>query len=148
MATSSNVDPIVFYDGVCALCNWTVKFILRNDKEATFHFASLQSEVARVYLDPHGVDPSDLHSIVLLDGGKMYRRSAAILRILRRLGSPWSVFAALEVLPAAFVDVFYNLIARHRYRVFGKFNACPVPPFNMRERFLDRAFPDAVSNEP
>lgn len=128
--------PIIFYDGLCALCNSSVKFVLRHDKEDLFRFASLQSETARVYLDPHGIDPTLLHSIVLLDEGKVYQRSDGVLRILDHLGSPWKLFSVIRILPRALRDVFYNFVAKVRYRVFGKYEACPLPPSDMRERFL------------
>ena len=137
MNSTENFGPIVFYDGLCALCNSTIKFILRSDKQAVFRFASLQSEAARIYLEPHSIDPSLLPSIILLHEGKVYRHSAAILRILRLLGFPLKILCAAEIFPAVALDALYNFIARNRYRVFGKYQTCPLPPFDKRERFLD-----------
>lgn len=136
MQADLNSNPIVFYDGLCALCNGWVKFVLRRDKEAVFRFAALQTEAARVYLEPHAIDPALLNSIVVLDNGKVYQRSAGILRILDHLGYPWKLLGVTKILPTFLRDWAYDFVARIRYRVFGRFNSCPLPPFDMRDRFL------------
>ena len=131
--------PIVFYDGVCGLCNRTVHFILRRDKAARFRFAALQSELGTATVERHGGDPAKLDTLYVLDGDKLYVRARAVLFILAHLPR-WRVFARVAgIFPTAFLDFFYRVVARVRYRVFGKLEACPLPTPEERSRFLHAA---------
>lgn len=135
--------PVLLYDGVCALCNRLVKFVLKRDAQGQFHFASLQSRYAAEVLRRHGLDPQDLDTfyIVLEPGGEGERvlpRSEAGLEVLRRLGGGWRVGSALaRIFPRCVRDFVYNRIARNRYQVFGKYEVCPLPPPEVRGRFID-----------
>lgn len=132
--------PVLLYDGVCALCNWLVKFVLERDKQGQFHFASLQSGYAAEALLRHGRDRQDLDTFYIVLGGEEERvvaRSDAGLEVLRRLGGGWRVAAALaRVFPRFVRDFVYNRIARNRYQVFGKYEVCPLPPAEVRSRFI------------
>lgn len=134
--------PIVLYDGVCALCNGLVRFILARDPAGTFRFASLQGDVARATLARHNRNPDALGTlVVVLDPGgageRLLDRSTAALFILRRLSGVWSAFAvAITLVPRPLRDVAYAVVARTRYRTFGKYDACPLPPPGVRDRFL------------
>jgi predicted DCC family thiol-disulfide oxidoreductase YuxK len=140
---SRGVD-VVLYDGVCALCNWLVRFILRNETGPHFRFAPLQSEWAQRVLRTHGRSPERLDSVIVVEdaGGRSERlltaapATACIARTLRR---PWPFFALLAALPAPLVDGAYAFIARRRYRLFGRYEACAAPPAGVGSRFLDRA---------
>jgi predicted DCC family thiol-disulfide oxidoreductase YuxK len=126
----------VLFDGVCNLCNGSVLFVIDRDPSAHFHFAALQSDAGRALLRQHGYAGADLSSIVLVDGGRLYTRSTAALRIARRLAWPWRLLYALIVVPRPLRDAVYDLVARNRYRWFGREEACRVPTPELRGRFL------------
>jgi predicted DCC family thiol-disulfide oxidoreductase YuxK len=127
----------VLFDGVCNLCNATVRFIIANDPTGHVCFASLQSAAGTRALAAFGRDPADSASIVLIDGGAVYDRSTAALRIARGLRAPWRWVALLEAVPVAVRDPVYDWIARNRYRWFGRRDVCAPPTAGERSRFLD-----------
>lgn len=128
--------PIVLYDGVCGLCDRSVQLILRNDRRGRFRFAALQSPVGQALLAEFGFSASALDSIVLVEGGRAWRKSAAALRIARGMDAPWPLLWPLAVIPRAVADRVYDLVARHRYRMFGTVDACALPPPEVRARLL------------
>lgn len=131
-------DPaVVLFDGVCNLCSASVRFVLRRDPAGRFRFASLQSEAGRELLRRHGLDPDDLHSVVLVEDGRAYTRSDAALRIARGLGGGWPLLGALRAVPRPVRDRVYGLVAANRYRWFGKQDSCMLPTPELRERFLE-----------
>jgi predicted DCC family thiol-disulfide oxidoreductase YuxK len=127
---------IILFDGVCNLCNGAVRFIIERDPHAQFAFAPLQSAAARALLEKHGAPTPLPDSMVLIEGGRVYVRSAAVLRIARGLGFPWRLAYALAAVPRPLRDWAYRLIARSRYRWFGKSESCMVPTPELRARFL------------
>jgi len=129
--------PIVFFDGVCNLCNGAVQFIIARDRKNVFYFASLQSDTAKEKLKPIGVEPEHVLSIVLLSEGKAYQQSSAVLRIARKLSWPWPVFYVLILIPPFIRDSIYRFIAHNRYRWFGKRESCWLPDPQLKSRFLD-----------
>lgn len=129
--------PIIFYDGVCALCNGFVRFVLRFERRPLFKFAPLQSTVAEELLTPRGVDLQNLRTVVLLNAdGSIAERSDAVLSIATHLRRPWSIFASLRFIPPVLRDSAYRLVASLRYKLFGKYEQCPLTPPELRERFL------------
>ena len=137
--------PIVLYDGVCALCNRLVKFILKHDRLDRFRFAALQSDFARTLLHAYAIDPQALETVCLvLDHGqptqRVETRSTAVLTILRELGPTWGALAnLLSAIPRGLRDWAYKRIASCRYRIFGKYETCPLPSPGDRHKFLDLA---------
>lgn len=132
---------LVLYDGVCALCNGTVKFLIKRDRGDRFRFAPLQSELGRDVVRRYGGDPDDLDTIYLVvsygkDQERILKRSRAVLTAVDALGGGWKVLGALRVIPAFISDLGYRLIAKLRYRLFGKHDACPVPEPEHRHKFL------------
>jgi predicted DCC family thiol-disulfide oxidoreductase YuxK len=129
---------VVFFDGVCNLCNGTVQFLIDHDKREVLRFAALQSEAAKAMLDGRDLDPTrqSLDSVLLLEGDTLYARSDAALRIARRLSGAWPALYALIVVPRFLRDALYDFIARHRYRWFGRTEACRIPTPALRARFL------------
>lgn len=131
---------IILFDGVCNLCNGAVRFILKRDRNGHFRFASLQGAAGRALLArfyPHPAGAPD--SMVLIEGGRAYVHSDAVLRIARRLGSGWALLSAFRVIPRPVRDVLYRRVAAHRYRWFGKRDQCMIPSPDARSRFLDDA---------
>jgi predicted DCC family thiol-disulfide oxidoreductase YuxK len=135
--------PILLYDGVCGLCNRLVQFVLRRDRNAIFRFASLQNAFATPILTRHGASPSDLDTVYVvmnyeLPDEYLLSRSEAILFVLKQLASRWQALASLlQLLPKSLRDAVYNAVARRRYRIFGRTEACMLPPDQRRNRFLD-----------
>jgi predicted DCC family thiol-disulfide oxidoreductase YuxK len=134
--------PILFYDGVCALCNRVVQFVLRHDPAGRFRFAPLQSELARRVLERHHRDARDVDTMSLLvDAGtpreQLLSKSDGVLAVLDELGGAWKLLTLARVLPRALRDRGYDVIVRHRYRWFGRYDQCPIPPPGVRQRFID-----------
>lgn len=129
-------DLVVLFDGLCNLCNASVRFVIARDPAAHFRFAALESQAARRLLAKSGVADPLPDSVALIEHGRLYTRSAAALRIARRLRFPWPLMFALIIVPRPLRDAVYDLIARHRYRWFGRRDACMVPTPELRERFL------------
>lgn len=139
MNTPSKAESanIVFYDGVCGLCDRTVQFLLKRDTAQRLKFAPLQGEIAKRRADL----PADLKSIVFVTNHgttqeQLYFRSDAVLQILNQLGGFWRVVSWLRIIPRPLRDAIYNAIAQRRYRWFGKFDVCRVPSPEIRARFL------------
>ena len=139
---AGGAPQIVLYDGVCGLCNGLVRFVLPRDRAGRFRFAALQGPVAREILARHGRDPRALDTMYVVvpdgDGGeRLLERSRAVLHVLRALGAPWSAGALVAPLPTALLDAAYGFVARHRYRMFGRSEACLLPRPEWRDRFID-----------
>ena len=126
---------IVFFDGVCNLCNAAVRFIIKRDPRGYFRFASLQSEAAARMLPPDCREKAG-DSIILLEDGDCYGTSTAALRIARRLRAPWPLLYGAALIPRFIRDPIYRWIARNRYRWFGKKDSCPLPTPELKGRFL------------
>ena len=127
--------PIVFFDGVCGLCNKFVDFLLRHDRQAVLRFAALQGETARRLLSD--TDARSLDTMMYVDRRGTFRRSAAVVRILRHLGGVWAIGGGiLWIVPLPLRDIGYRFVALMRYRVFGKRETCRLPSTDERERFL------------
>jgi predicted DCC family thiol-disulfide oxidoreductase YuxK len=137
------VSSVILYDGVCGLCNRLVRFVLKRDKHDQFRFASLQSSFAANALQRHGITLHSLDTFYLLldyesPSERLLSRNDAATEVLVKLGGIWRLWAALlRLLPRRFRDWRYNLIARTRYRIFGKYETCPLPDVKDRHRFLD-----------
>jgi len=126
--------PIILFDGVCNLCNGAVTWVIAQDRQAIFSFASLQSEAGCKLLAKLGPQPD---SIVLVDEAGVHTRSTAAIRIARRLGLPWSLAILAMLVPAFIRDVIYKWIARNRYAWFGRRETCLVPTPELKARFPD-----------
>lgn len=140
-------EHIIFYDGVCGLCNSLVQFILAHGGGAKFLFCSLQSDVAAELLAKYGESNKDLDTVFVitdydLPSSKLLKRSKAIFFILKHLEmptlSPWSVLATFSFLPEFILDLGYDLIANVRYKAFGQYDACQIPAPEVAERFIDQ----------
>jgi predicted DCC family thiol-disulfide oxidoreductase YuxK len=128
---------IVFFDGVCNFCNGTVNFIIKRDKKNKFLFAALQSEAGKEFLTSHNLNTDEFDSIIVLHKGMLLQRSDAALEIARNLGFPWFIFYGFRILPRFLRDFFYKLIAKNRYRLFGKKEVCMIPTAEIKAKFLE-----------
>ena len=127
--------PVVLYDGECGLCHRSVKFLLARDGGQLW-YAPLQGETAAALRARHPEIPQTLESVVLVDDGRVHLRSKAFLYGARYLTRPWQWLHALRWMPSFFLDLGYRLIARVRYRVWGKFDTCTMPSVEQRAKLL------------
>lgn len=129
---------VVFYDGVCGLCDRLVQFLLRRDHAGRLRFAALQGPFAQATLTARGRDPSRLDTVyVLTSDGRLLERGRAVLFVLGELGGGWRLVRAFSILPTFVLDVAYALVARTRLRLFGKLDTCRLPSPSERARFVD-----------
>jgi len=133
---------VILYDGLCGLCNRGVRFVLKRDRKGVFRFASLQSSAGREILARHGIAPAALDTFYVvrdfgLAGERVLSKSSAAIYTAARLGGIWKAAAVLRVLPPRVRDLLYDTVARHRYRLFGRYDTCPLPEARYRDRFID-----------
>jgi predicted DCC family thiol-disulfide oxidoreductase YuxK len=139
--------PVVLYDGVCGLCNRMVQFLLEHDRHDRLRFASLQSEFAATVLARHHADPRDLDTVYVIVNyderdENVLARSDAILSLGPALGGIWNIAAAGKMIPRKLRNAIYDLVARNRYRVFGKHESCMMPEHRYRWKFLETSAAD------
>lgn len=138
MLPDSSNSPILFFDGVCNLCNGFVQFIIRHDKKGIFRFSSLQSNAGQGVLshltEKYGPVPD---SLVLLYKGKFYTRADAALEIAKLLGGGWKLFSVGYIMPRVLRNKIYDFVARNRYKWYGKRDECMMPTKELKSRFLD-----------
>ena len=127
---------IVLFDGVCNVCNASVNFIIDRDRAGRFRFSSLQSDAGRALCAEYGV-PEDVRTIVVIENGRAYTESTAVLRVARALGGAWPVLYAAMLVPRPLRDLAYRYFSANRYRWFGKREVCRVPTPELRARFLE-----------
>ena len=131
------MNPLVLFDGVCNLCNGFVQFVIERDPAARFQFGALQSDAAQRLLASAGwSSPETPETVVLLEDGRVFTRSTAALRIVRRLSFPWPLAYGFILIPRPLRDAIYDSIARRRYRWFGRREQCMMPTPGLRRRFL------------
>ncbi len=128
---------IIVFDAQCLLCNGWVQFILRHDRKARFRFASIQGDAGRRLLAAEGLAPDGLQTLLLVGDHRTWQHSAAIFRVLHGLGWPWRLAWLGWLIPPFVRDPLYRLIARNRYRLFGRSDVCIRPPPGHAARFLD-----------
>jgi predicted DCC family thiol-disulfide oxidoreductase YuxK len=132
-------SKVIYFDGICGLCNGFVDFIISEDQTKVFQFSPLQSDMAKRVLPPEALkvnEDSEFTSICLKQGSKIYYRSDAIIQILQQLGGVWILLKLLRILPTSIRDGLYSFIARNRYRLFGKKDTCRIPTPEERSRFI------------
>jgi len=129
-------DGLMLFDGVCHLCDGTVRTVLAWDRHGVIRFTPIQSPYGRRLALAHGLDPDTPESFLFLDHGRPLAKTAAIGALLRRLPSPWRWLAIVDRLPRKPMDTAYDWVARNRYRLWGKKDRCMAPTPEQRERFM------------
>ena len=127
---------VVYFDGVCNLCNSAVNFLIDQDKQGRLKFASLQSEAGREALHRWGLPEKEYDSFILEKDGRLFQKSEAALEVVKLLGGGWSLLYGFKVIPRSWRDWLYTRIARNRYRWFGKRTECRLPTPELKARFL------------
>ncbi|MGC5704021.1 thiol-disulfide oxidoreductase DCC family protein [Pseudomonas sp. NFXW11] len=130
-------DRVLLFDGVCKLCNASVRFVIRHDSERKIKLASVQSPQGQALLAWFGLPLNRFDSVVLIEGQRPSQRSDAFIRLMAQLPAPWCCLRLLRWVPRPLRDWGYDLIARHRYRLFGRYDVCLLPSPDHQGRFLD-----------
>ncbi|KAA0210032.1 MAG: thiol-disulfide oxidoreductase DCC family protein [Ignavibacteriaceae bacterium] len=133
-----NEKKLILFDGVCNLCNSSVNFIIDRDKKDVFRFASLQSEKGRTVIKQFSLPEGEYDSFLLLEKGKLYMRSTAALRVAKHLSGLWTILYVFIVVPKFIRDFIYNLIAKKRYKWFGKTETCRIPTPELKAKFIEQ----------
>jgi len=128
---------VILFDGVCNFCNYWVNFILARDKNDFFRFAALQSEAGQERLKKFNLSRTSFDTFILIDDENYFTKSTAALMIAEKLKSVVKLFYPFIFLPKPFRDYFYNLIAKNRYKFFGKREICRIPTEEERGKFFD-----------
>ncbi|HYK55839.1 MAG TPA: thiol-disulfide oxidoreductase DCC family protein [Flavisolibacter sp.] len=129
--------PVILFDGVCNFCNGSINFVIRQDRNDIFRFAALQSEAGQKLLQQYQLPKEAFQSFVLIDEGKVYKKSTAALKVLNRLPWYWKELQVLRIVPRFLRNAIYDFIARNRYKWFGKKEECRLPTSAVKSRFLD-----------
>ena len=127
---------MVLFDGTCAFCARSVSFIATRDRAAYFKFGASQNPAGQALLASFGETRASTRSIILVEDGRLYRKSTAVLRIARRLPRPWSLASVFLAVPPLLRDAAYDVVAAVRHRLAGRSNACEIPPQEIRERLI------------
>lgn len=135
-------DGLMLFDGVCNFCSGGVKLTLRVDRNGAIRFAPVQSDLGRRLYREHGLDPADPSSFLFFDQGKALTKSTAILAMAGRLPWPWRAARVLGVVPRAWRDAAYGLLARNRYKILGRRETCFLPTPEQRARFVADPSPE------
>lgn len=138
MGTTDTIasQDVLMFDGVCNLCNSSVNFIIDHDPKGHFKFAALQSDFGQEKLKELGYNTEDFDSLVLLSGGKVYKKSSAALRIARKLNGLYPLLYIFIIIPPFIRHALYDVIARNRYKWWGKRDSCRMPTPELRSRFV------------
>ena len=127
---------VVLFDGVCNLCNGFVHFIIKRDTKARIKFAALQSNISKIILQKKAIKDDEMNSVIVLINDEIYTKSTAAILLLVELGGFWKCVYLFYFIPKFIRDFFYNIIAKNRYKVFGKKNSCLIPSKELAVRFI------------
>jgi predicted DCC family thiol-disulfide oxidoreductase YuxK len=131
-----NAAPIIVFDGLCPLCSANALFVVKHDRMGHFRLASMQSDAGAALYRRFGIDPADPETLILIEGDRALRDSDAVIAIWRGLGWPWRLAGAARIVPRFLRDPLYRLVARNRYRLFGRRETCRLPDPAFRDRLL------------
>jgi predicted DCC family thiol-disulfide oxidoreductase YuxK len=129
--------PVILFDGVCNLCSSSVQFVIKHDPKRQFRFASLQSKYGQRVMKKFGLPENELNSFILLENEKIYTRSTGALRVTKKLSGLWPLLYGFMIIPPFIRNAVYSYIAHHRYKWFGKKEACWIPTPELKQLFLD-----------
>ena len=128
---------LIIYDGVCVLCSRSMRAIAARDTSGHFQFASAQSALGQALFKHYGLDPVAFETVLLLTSGRAYGKLDMAMEVARVLGGPWTLFRVFRPLPRSVQDRIYDLVAKNRYRLFGRTEKCMLPDPTWRSRVID-----------
>ncbi|NCU32441.1 MAG: DUF393 domain-containing protein [Candidatus Moranbacteria bacterium] len=127
---------VVIFDGVCNLCNKFVNIIIRRDKKGIFQFSAIGSEYSKSVEEKYEVSLVELDTVVLIENNNFFSKSTAVIKICRHLEFPYNLLVVFNIVPKFIRDKIYDIIARNRYKVFGKKESCMIPKPDVLSRFI------------
>ena len=128
---------VILFDGVCNLCNSFVNFVIRNDKKEVFKFAPIQSNFGEIALKKHRINSKDTDSIILIDEDNYYIKSTAALYIAKELSGAYPLLFCFMIVPKFIRNWIYDLVAKNRYKWFGKKVSCMIPTPELKNKFYN-----------
>ncbi len=137
MSTPEVRNQVILFDGVCNLCNGFVQFVINRDPSGIYRFAPLQSETGKKLISRFDLSYDKFDSIILIENNNYYLKSTAALKIVRSLGALWPLLYAFILIPRSIRDYFYDIVARNRYKWYGKRVECMIPGADIKSRFLE-----------
>lgn len=137
MEIPHNINPVILFDGVCNLCNSSVLLVIKNDPKKHFRFASIQGDYGQQVLKRFHLPPTSLGSFILVEENQIYTKSTGALKVAKQLSGAWPLMYAFIIIPPFIRDAAYELIAKNRYKWFGKKDACAIPSPELRALFFD-----------
>ena len=132
----NNTQNILLFDGVCNLCNGAVLFVIKRDKKEQIKFASLQSEVGKELLTQYNLPLNEFDSFIYIKNNQILLKSAAALTLMKDIGGVWQLLYAFIIVPKFIRDFVYGVVAKNRYKWFGKQDVCMMPDKKLHSRFL------------
>ncbi|HRB30224.1 MAG: thiol-disulfide oxidoreductase DCC family protein [Chitinophagaceae bacterium] len=129
-------SPIILFDGICNLCNRSIQFVIKHDKEKVYRFAAFQSKAGQKLLQQYNLPLKQYSSFLLIENNKAYSQSTAALKVAKNLSGPVKLAVVFNIVPAGIRNIVYNFVARNRYQWFGKKRSCMVPTQDLKARFL------------
>ena len=136
MSETQHPERVLLFDGVCNLCNSSVNWIIDHDPAGKFSFAALQSDYGSARMRDFGADPAVLDSVVLIQNGKLYKKSRAALEVARQMKGLYPALYVFRLIPPFLRDLIYNWVAKNRYKWFGERNECRMPTPELKSRFV------------
>jgi predicted DCC family thiol-disulfide oxidoreductase YuxK len=133
---STRHPPVILFDGICNLCNASVQFIIKRDHQSYFKFAALQSEAGITLQKEYKLPLNKWNSVILINNGKVFDRSSAVLNIVKKLSGPLSLLYIFIIVPPFLRNFIYDRIAENRYKWYGKRNECMIPTPDLMSRFI------------
>ena len=130
-------NPVIVYDGVCVLCSGAMRAIARRDRRQRFRFVSGQSALGTALFRHYGLDPANFETVLLIADGRAYGKLDMTRRVAAEIGGPWRLFEVFAIMPGAMQDWCYDIIARNRYRLFGRSDVCIAPDASWRARIIE-----------
>lgn len=137
MEITHNTNPVILFDGVCNLCNSTVLFVIKHDPKNLFRFASIQGDYGQQILKRFHLPPNSLGSFILFEENQIYTKSTGALKVAKKLSRAWPIVYSFIIVPPFIRNAVYDLIAKNRYKWFGKKESCAIPSPELKALFYN-----------
>ena len=131
------IDKIVYFDGVCGLCDWSVNLLVKMDTQKNLKFSSLQGTSGQILLSDLKIDLNEFNTVLFKINDQVYTKSTAVFKIIQSIGGFFKILLIFNLLPTRFNDWVYSKIAKYRYKYFGKLDKCDISKFNNPGQFID-----------
>tara|TARA_B100000767_G_scaffold151110_1_gene142238 strand:- start:140 stop:547 length:408 start_codon:yes stop_codon:yes gene_type:complete len=131
------IDKVVYFDGVCGLCDWSVNLLVKMDTQKNLKFSSLQGKSGQILLSDLKIDLNEFNTVLFKVNDQVYTKSTAVFKIIQSIGGFFKILLIFNLLPTRFNDWVYSKVAKYRYKYFGKLDKCDISKFNTPGQFID-----------